>query len=386
LTSLILYTPGHNIYTDTLIMHGMVRVMAETGCTRGVVRRIGEAYMVQYRGCQQSGSDIRDTASLHLLSLYMKMLMHKNTMDLETPYLSKLRDFKVFCAAQNYINRLASEDLGINIDKYSGAKGLNHRASAGEGRSPSRGGKGNTTLYLPLCPLCGKYSTVTLLRAGELVQGYRGNEQYKVCRDCFVLALIGFMWGTSMLSFRTGGSQAAYVFAAAPLEASVSDVLLFQRAFSDPKVTHNGIKLASDLPATAAALAFASILDVPLRRGASMELLQWRLEKRGNQRPSFVQPVLPFSRLLAAVASIRYVAPEWPLFVQRRLGSRDAVNDVIELLDEIYNAVMSGSMERLYNAARLLASIEAKSGPPIIPGEALAAALRAGEGHDPGHV
>ncbi len=107
-----------------------------------------------------------------------------------------------------------------------------------------------------------------------------------------------------------------------------------------------------------------------------MGLLQWRLEKRGNQRASFVRPMLPLGRLLAATASLRYVAPEWPLFVKRGLSSGDAAGDVAEMLGELYAAVTLGSRERLYNAARLLASIEARAGLPIVPGEALVEALR----------
>lgn len=43
----ILYTPGHNLYTDTLILYGIARLLAWSGKVSGEVERVGERYVLK---------------------------------------------------------------------------------------------------------------------------------------------------------------------------------------------------------------------------------------------------------------------------------------------------------------------------------------------------
>ena len=395
--NLTFYTPGHNIYTDTLIMHGLVRVLAELGCTRGEVSLSGGVYRVGVT-CSLSCSELRSgaphTASLMLVAIQLQLLNKirdkKIKYRLGAMYIEKLRRFDSFCPGHSYIkallDSLARGSIADELDPclWEGIKGISHRITAGEGRG-SRGGKNRhlTTLYLPLCPVCGKYSTLGTL-GGSGVDAYKENTQYNVCIGCFTYALIGFLYASALLEPSVRDKNVAYVLTAAPRRASLMDILLLQRAFGDPGATLNPVTGMTDLPHTAATMLFTSIVDIPLRRGVDAQLLAWRLERRNTQQAAFAYPPLPFGRLLRAMAALRYHVPEWPRLAKKALTSNELAGYMVEALDYLYQGIVQGSVERIYDAARVLASMNARARGggqllPPVPGEALVDALRAAE-------
>ncbi|MEM4489249.1 MAG: hypothetical protein QXK88_10750, partial [Desulfurococcaceae archaeon] len=56
-----LYTPGHNVFTDTLIMHGLVRILSWIGANEGEVERIGERYKIEVESNDNINKLLRGT-------------------------------------------------------------------------------------------------------------------------------------------------------------------------------------------------------------------------------------------------------------------------------------------------------------------------------------
>ncbi len=226
---IVLYTPGHNLVTDSLIMHGIVRYLtwADVNIDSVKIRRLGERFIIEIGKSNSIKEDkakqvlasLQDQAARGILSggdyTYLTRFFEKiDATNLNRPAFKEwIRQFS------QAITKFYFETVRIYADH-------NHKEEGAEGY----GRAGYPTLYLPLGPVYGKYNQ----------SNYSAREvPYKVCYTCFLFANLGLVYGSGVVRIHSNYNNAdmrailiMYTLIP-PAETSMSDVVLVQRTLEN---------------------------------------------------------------------------------------------------------------------------------------------------------
>ncbi len=318
-------TPGHDLVTDTLIMHGIVRVLAYMGIYDAVVERRGERYIVEFDGWAGK-LDKTDLARQILLDAEVYRETRR-----PVGLLHKINEANINLAVfDNWVSDLSQALLDADLGELSEG----HREKFEEGRSRS---KKLVTLHITLSPLYGRYRQ----REYSIEEGI----QYKVCNTCFSLANIGFMYGAAALIVRRGADKDVILMSPAPADKiDAMDILLLQRLTE----TYKTIERVGGMPLLAAPLYWLSTGETLYVTDADLELVVWRVAKSGNFQRALDAATLNLRRLMEFVADVKYVLDGWPHAAGR------LVTEAPEVLALLTEYVLYGG--DLYAVARSLAA------------------------------
>ncbi|MEM4847489.1 MAG: hypothetical protein QW794_07005 [Thermosphaera sp.] len=320
--TIALYTPGHNVFTDTLIMHGLVRVLSWIGITKGEVERIGERYEVKVETSNDISKLLHETIenlkvkSIEDLRIALNTYSALNRADLPSvvkklpSVVKKLHDIRSFNppATEQWPITLSEGLRKLNLTPYTTVDHINQ-----EGRKK----KGETT-YLPLGPIYGKY----------VIEGYTIEKTkkayYFICLNCFTLGTLGLIYGTGLVSLeieqREKGKRNYYYYyvTIAPTKATFDEIILFQKGIEELYISLKGggrwrRYVAQEVTGLAAMLYLFSYGETVSLFDYPVDILMWGIERgrRGTIRVVELTQVTG-KKLLEAVARIKYRIPEWP--------------------------------------------------------------------------
>lgn len=332
-----LYTPGHGLMTDTLFMHGIVKVLSWLGVRDGKVRRVGEVFEVEI-GHVTSRNVLERRDLIKALEAYIQALSSRADEEVEVAKLFKpvekfdkiasfqpppsrkrppTKDKSVHIIwATMLINCLKNLDFNIIVKEY----GKPHQCG---GRKSGGGGK--STLYLPVGPQYGKYVS----------EKYEiKNKPYVSCSICITLSTLGLLSGCALVYYykrvQGRGSHYFYYITVSPSEAKITDLLLFYRGVEELSIDISGY--IKEPPLLAMILYALSRSESIYVFNNPVDILAWGITRQegGSIR------VIEFTRvhgnaLLEAVARLKDRIPEWP-----RIADEIMANDptVLQLVTE----------------------------------------------------
>jgi len=263
--SIVLYTPGHNLVTDSLIMHGIVRYLtwADVNIDSVKIRRLGERFIIEIG---KSNSIKEDKAKQVLASLQDQAikLLSKGDYTYLTRFFEKIDATNLNRPAfKEWIRQFSQAITKFYSDSVRVYEDYDHIESEGRVRA------GYPTLYLPLGPVYGKYNQ----------SNYSAREvPYKVCYTCFLFANLGLVYGTGIIRLEKGNRAKSIMFTLIPTnETGMVDVVLAQRAF---EFVHERF-VEIDIPTIAVPLIALSIGET-LYAFKDVDVLVWVYEKSGN--------------------------------------------------------------------------------------------------------
>jgi len=342
MSSITLYTPGHNLVTDSLIMHGIVRYLlwADVDVDSVKIRRLGERFVIEIR---DPNLIKEDEAKQVLLSIQDQAdLLNKSNYAYLTRFFEKIdaanlnRSVSEF---RKWVQQFSQAITKFDFDSVRAYEDYNHIESESEGRVRA----GYPTLYLPLGPMYGKYD-----QSNYKMQA----KQYKVCYTCFLFANLGLVYGTGVIRLEKGNRAKSIMFTLIPTnEMEMVDVVLAQRAFEFVHERFVGI----DVPTIAVPLIALSIGET-LYAFSDVDVLVWVYEKSGTtKKQSFriTQPIhVNVSRLLRTLSTIKYYVPEWPRVVYECYLSNDDGPVILATLTE---TIINDNVDaEIYGLTRLI--------------------------------
>lgn len=333
-----LYTPGHGLVTDSLILHGLLRVLSVVGVYDAEIERLGDRFAVkipsekldlraltEHFERSEIAESIRISANLYLKS------------DAMVRPLAKIFDVNPDVSRKNnrsWVQKLLKAikylDLSLLIDR-------DHKSSRKEGRA----GNKDFTLYLPLSSIYGKYHG----------RGYRLRaEPYTVCETCFTLSSLGLIYGAYSVVVRRDRNKFSLLMTIVPRERMrASELLVLQRLLEDYEVIEREV---ADIPLLALPLYTLSAGETLLALDSPSEIITWKLVFAGTQR-SLDIAVLQLDRIVNFITHIKTELREWPYVVHECLGDEEGFTLMADL-NELIN--FDRSMQRAYKFARELTS------------------------------
>jgi len=183
-SSIVLYTPGHHLVTDSLIMHGIVRYLmwADVDVESVKIRRLGDRFAIEIGN---PNSIKEDKAKQVLLSIQNQAI--KGIFSMDHPYLTSFFE-KISTANLNrpafieWVGRFSQAITKFYFESVRAYEDRNHKEESAEGY----GRAGYPTLYMPLGPLndCSVIEQVL----HKDCHAVRHDFTYKVCYTCFLFA------------------------------------------------------------------------------------------------------------------------------------------------------------------------------------------------------
>ncbi|QXJ32142.1 hypothetical protein [Saccharolobus shibatae] len=304
------YTPGHGIITDTLIMHGLVRIIAANNILDGVVTREGTSYVIEIN------TDKITTKVDFLDTIYKETILYTQNDEVKLiyKYLSKIDASNINLPYySNWINNLNKglEELNITTFSYP-----DHKEELKEGRVKS---KKLIALPLPLSFVYGKYF--------QNDYGVEG-KPYSVCLNCYTLSTIGLIFGTSIIYNISNDKKNVNLITLGPSrEMKLIDVLVLQRLLEKkPLLFKNDLQLLASL------LYVLSLGETLYALNEDIDAIIWRLTKQKNFQRASIPTVINIKELLEKISTIKYYFPNLPKFIDECLTSNDdgaiALNDL----------------------------------------------------------
>jgi hypothetical protein len=218
---IVLYTPGHHLVTDSLIMHGIVRYLMWAGVNIDSVkiRRLGDRFAIEIGDSDSIKEDKAKQVLASLQGLFEKI----DAAILNRPAFREwIRQFL------QAITRFYSDSVRIYVN-------YNHKEEGAEGY----GRAGYPTLYLPLGPL-NDCSVIEQVFHKDCYAAKRGGFTYKVCYTCFLFANLGLVYGSGVVRIHSNYNNIAdmrailIMYTLIPAnETSMSDVVLVQRTLEN---------------------------------------------------------------------------------------------------------------------------------------------------------
>ena len=311
------YTPGHGLVTDSLIMHGIVRLYNVEE-----VERVGDRYRIV-----GDFSKVRKDA-LSLLREELNIYFKNEDAISNSSILGKIKDANVNVAfTHKWMSYLRDALDRTNFGNLVSIFTPDHKDRAKEGRSKS---ESLYTLYLPLSHIHGKYSQYNYTLK---------NRQYMVCGACFSLANIGLIYGTAVIKkeTKTNTNMSVTLLSIIPgAKMSKTDLLLAQRF-----VRGKFVDLRTELTVKATLLYALSIGETLFSFGkedCKPQVLIWRLENVGGSQRSIQPMTFELGDLLKKIGKIK---AEYPMFT--KLVMELALTDEGALiLDGLAEAIMFG--------------------------------------------
>lgn len=337
-----LYTPGHGLVADSLVLHGILRILAWCGINRGKVSRFGEGFVIQLEDTELNcGRDVIDQMLEEFLISAEDYLRGRQEIINESNRLRKI----------NYanINKQALENwLRQMLNSVKAFQGLqvydksDHRERFE--RSRKRKGGGLVTLYLPLSAVYGKY-----VQEGKKVS----EGSYGVCNTCFVTINIGLLFSTHIIRVNKREKSNVYYTTFIPRESiDINDLLLLQR------IGEGYYPVGNVSPQTEISL--VSVPLVALSQGetiASVEdpykiqILTWSLQLAGNSQRSLGLLVIDYEPIYRFVAEVKLNIPTWPRFLDECLLRYEGGEAILASLSE--TLLFRGD---IYAVSRILSS------------------------------
>ncbi|MQL56601.1 hypothetical protein [Acidianus ambivalens] len=305
-----LYTPGHGIITDTLIMHGLVRIIAANNILHGAVKREGTRYVIEV------DNDEITTNVDFLETLYKETILYTqdNTVKSVYKYLSKIDASNINLPYySNWINYLNKGLEDLDITTFSSP---DHKEKLKEGRVKS---KKLIALPLPLSFVYGKY----------FQDNYEVEDKpYSVCLNCYALSTIGLIFGTSIIYNSIGDRKNVNLITLGPSEGmKLIDVLILQRLLEKKPLLFK-----NDLQILASLLYVLSLGETLYALNEEVEAIIWRLTKQKNFQKANSPAVINVRDLLEKISIIKYYFPKFPKFIDECLINDDdgaiALNDL----------------------------------------------------------
>jgi len=288
----VVYTPGHGLVADTLIMHGVVRALAHMGIYDAWVERVGERYRIEFEGKPRKlvETDIGE-ALLRSAKLYLTEGVLKDP-------LRKINDtnpnFSVF---RSWVSDLAEAVSEADLLDFT----PDHRERRREGRSRS---KALITLHISLSSVYGKYYPRDFL----VTEGV----QYSVCGTCFAFANVGLTYGAAALVAREGNDLDVVLMSVAPVDrVAAVDLLVMQRLTEGYTVLRG-----RGAPLLAAPMYWLSTGETLYAVDAELDLVVWRVGKSGNFIRSLDVVSIPVDNLMTFVAEVKRRVKAWPRLVK----------------------------------------------------------------------
>lgn len=307
-----IYTPGHGLAADTLIMHGVVRHLVNAGITDGVVKRIGERYAIEVDKTPPKPEQLETTTALiDQVRAYQTL---KDPAAIEYTKLGKIYRSNINPSVfdkwiADMAESLKEADLADLTDPQ-------HKKKRREGRTTS---KTMYTVYLTFTPTYGKYT----------IQDYRAydNKKYGVCPTCFAMLNIGLLHGAAALVRATATDIDVILLTPAPAaETPIIDIAIIQR------LTERYTRLDKEIPTAAAPIYWLSTGETLYATDTPMELLTWRIQKTGNFQRATDTITTDLGKLLQFVAELKWQTPKWPKCAQWLID-----NDHADILADIFH-------------------------------------------------
>ncbi|MCG2880905.1 MAG: hypothetical protein L7G96_06260 [Vulcanisaeta sp.] len=233
MSSITLYTPGHHLITDSLIMHGIARYLTWAGVNIDSVkiRRLGDRFAIEIN----NPNPIREDEAKQILLTIQNQAV-KGVLSGGDVYLTRFFE-KIDAANLNgpafkeWIRQFSQAITKFYFDSVRIYVNYNHKDESGEGY----GRAGYPTLYLPLGPLndCGVIEQVL---HKDCHAARREGSTYKVCYTCFLFANLGLVYGSGVVRIHSNYNSITDMWAVSimytlipPAEAGMGDVVLAQR-------------------------------------------------------------------------------------------------------------------------------------------------------------
>ena len=224
---IVLYTPGHHLVTDSLIMHGIVRYLMWAGVNIDSVkiRRLGDRFAIEVGDPDSIKEDETKQVLASLQGLFEKI----DAANLNRP------------AFREWIRQLTQAITRFYSDSVRIYVNYNHKEEGAEGY----GRAGYPTLYLPLGPL-NDCSVIEQVLHKDCYAAKREDFTYKVCYTCFLFANLGLMYGSGVVRIHSNYNNIAdmrailIMYTLIPAnETSMSDVVLVQRTLENNHEVYN---------------------------------------------------------------------------------------------------------------------------------------------------
>jgi len=230
---LVLYTPGHHLVADSLIMHGIVRYLmwADVDIDSVKIRRLGDRFAIEIGN---PNSIKEDKAKQVLLSIQDQAV--KGIFSMDYPYLTSFFE-KISAANLNrpafieWVGRFSQAITKFYFESVRAYEDHNHKGKSVEGY----GRAGYPTLYLPLGPL-NDCSIIEQVLHKDCYVAKREYSTYKVCYTCFLFANLGLVYGSGVVRIHSNYNDIATMRAISVMytlipanETEMIDVALVQR-------------------------------------------------------------------------------------------------------------------------------------------------------------
>ncbi|PSN99203.1 hypothetical protein B9Q11_01140 [Candidatus Marsarchaeota G2 archaeon ECH_B_SAG-F08] len=327
------YTPGHGLITDSLILQGICRYLAWHSVYDARIIRIGDRFKVNFQHDLRL-TDTEYTEYFENLRLacqtYLERQQINSSQIIEKIYTANI-NLPIF---KRWLNQLLDSLNKISLMDFS----ENHKIVKKEGRNAK--GKNLITLYLPLSSVYGKY----------VITNYRSSQtNYSVCDQCFLFANLGLIYGTTVLRSNKGDKSSVVFTTFLPqTETQLLDLLLLQRL---TEFAHHEF-LNSDVPLLACPLYFLSFGETMISV-ENIQALIWRIEKNGNFQRSLDVSLIRLDKILEFISAVKLQIPSWPKIVNKIIQDKSGDGQII--LSDIAEALVFGTRDT-YKIIRRLVS------------------------------
>ena len=311
-------TPGHGLVTDTLIMHGIVRLYDVEE-----VERVGDRYRItgDFAKIRKDViSLVRNELGMYFNAAYLGI----GTEIFETSaVLGKLLNANVNIAyIRTWLAELEDSIEHADFTDITRVYTENHKIDMKEGLRPSRRSDYHT-LYTAL-------SYRNNLRIEGIVE-----KSYQVCDYCFLLSNLGLIYGAAVLRYSYENRNTATMLTIIPAaRMGREDLLLVQRFLRG-----RAMRLKVDLSMKAAVLYAFSVGEVLFTSNANPMTLVWRVEKTGGELMPITVITFPLNGFLRKLAKIKLRYPEYVDLVKELA----VTNEGASVLDTLADVLLTGS-------------------------------------------
>jgi CRISPR-associated protein Csa4 len=334
-----LYTPGHGIITDSLILHGLLKILSWCEINKGEVIRQGDRFMILLDHELKCASETAED----LLEEVLILIKEYNKGDQDAIYvsnrLSKINHANINRPVlKNWLNAiLYTSNRPLKLEFY---KDADHILKF----EKKHGSKTLPTLYLPLSGVHGKYS--------QEAKKVRENP-YKICDTCFVVSNIGLIYGTYIIRIIKKQKINVYYTTLIPKDSiDIRDLYLLQRLTEGYYLPDRDEESAeiSLISAPLVALSQGETI-ASIEKPHQIQVLSWALQLVNNFQRSLGLLMIDYKPLYEFIASIKLKIPSWPLFVTKCLVNVDGGEAVLTSISE--SLLFRGD---IYSVSRRLAS------------------------------
>jgi CRISPR-associated protein Csa4 len=334
-----LYTPGHGLVTDSLILHGLLKILSWCEVNKGEVSRLGDRFIILLDHEPKCSSEIIEDLLEEVLILIKEYNKGYQDAIYVSDRISKINYANINRPVlKNWLNAILDAlNKPFNLEVYKDADHISKFEK-------KRRSKNLLTLYLPLSGVYGKYSQ----EAKIVSEG-----PYKVCDTCFVVSNIGLIYGTYIIRIAKKQKVNVYYTTLIPKDAiDIRDLYLLQKlteGYYLPDRVEESVEISlisAPLVAFSQGETIASI-----EKPHKIQVLTWALQLANNFQRSLGLLMIDYKPLYEFIANIKLKIPSWHLFLTRCLVNVDGGETVLTAISE---ALLFGG--DIYGVSRVLTS------------------------------